>query len=376
MIYDFHLKWDQVNNVVMSKVLQPVKVQNWGGAFQVEVISDPSVKQSIFGWMSALDLGSQSNWRFSNMLDSKKISVLKHSQMYVAKRPGQARTGYLCFYNPLKVAIFVEDADRNKNIPEEKQRDPKVAILRMRHSPSIYNNGGSIFAATLVVSDCTLLLEDVLIWQGANVWKTSPFSQRWKTLKYWVENDWCEDVTLQRGLVIKPRKPLSLANFKSNVGDVWEFIPEDAGRRRMIWRDKRHDKVVLSNYPQTAPEKKYHNKPVQVQNVIINEPAVQVGILDTYFPSLPCATDGSLIAVAKKVFEAGPDVYTLYDADMNSLGSALIRKMMISLAMRTHCKDSINVKVEWNSSFDKWEIVDVDVRLQVSPASGFTLGRS
>jgi hypothetical protein len=355
----------------LTKVQQPVKIQNWGGAFQVEVISDPSVKHSLFGWMSALNFGYQSNWRFSNLLDSKKLSVLKHSHMYVSKRPGNTRTGYLCFYSPLKVAIFVEDVEKNKNLPEDKQRVPRIAILRMRHSPSVYNNNGSIFAASLVVSDSTLLLEDILIWQGLNIWETECFSKRWQLLKEWIENDWCEDETLQRGLIIKPRKPANLSLFKSNIGDIWEFIPEDAGKRRLIWRDKRHEKMVLSNYPQKAPViKQIHTKPIIVPEVI-TEPVIQKGILDTYFPSLPCATDGSLIAIAKKVPEAGPDVYTLYDADTGSLGSALIRKMTISLAMRTHCKDTINVKVEWNTSFDKWEIVDVDVRLQISPASAF-----
>lgn len=361
----------------MSKIQQPVKVQNWGGAFQVEVISDPSVKQTLFGWMSALELGSQSSWRFSNMLDSKKLSVLKHSQMYVAKRPGTARTGYLCFYSPLKVAIFVEDAEKNRNLPEDKQRVPRVCILRMRHSPSIYNNGGSVFAATLVISDSTLLLEDILVWQGNNVWQTKPFSERWDKLKDWIENDWCEDVSLQRGLIIKPRKPMRLDSFNTNVGDTWEFIPEDAGRRRMLWRDKRYEKVVLSNYPQKAPvpgiQSGQRRLPVPTASAVVVEPIVQKGILDTYFPSLPCATDGSLIALAKKVPEAGPDVYTLYDSNKGSLGPALIRRMVISLAMRTLCTDSVNVKVEWNSSFDKWEIVDVDVRLQLSPPTAFTI---
>lgn len=356
----------------MSVIKQPVKIQNWGGAFQVEVISDPSVKQALFGWMSAFELGSQSSWRFSNMLDSKKLSVLKHSQMYVSKRPGPARTGYLCFYSPLKVAIFVEDAEKNRNLPEDKQRAPRVCILRMRHSPTVYDGGGSVFAATLVISDSTLLLEDVLIWKGVNVWQTKPFSKRWDLLKDWIENDWCDDVTLQRGLIIKPRKPSRLDSFKTNVGDTWEFIPEDAGRRRMLWRDKRLDKVVLSNYPQKPPAPKENRK----VNVVIDEkqePVVQKGILDTYFPGLPCATDGSLIALAKKVPEAGPDVYTLYDSEKGSLGSALIRRMAISLAMRSLCTDSVNVKVEWNSSFDKWEIADVDVRLQLSPPTAFVI---
>jgi hypothetical protein len=154
------------------------------------------------------------------------------------------------------------------------------------------------------------------------------------------------------------------------VGDTWEFIPEDAGRRRLLWRDKRHDKVVLQNYPQKPLVRKVFEKKVVVAEPVV-EPVVQKGILDTYFPSLPNATDGSLIALAKKVPEAGPDVYNLYDAKMGSLGSALIRKMTISLAMRTLCVSSVNVKVEWNSSFDKWEIVDVDVRLQLSEPGSF-----
>ena len=115
-------------------------------------------------------------------------------------------------------------------------------------------------------------------------------------------------------------------------------------------------------------EKKVVAEPV-VESLV--EPVVQKGILDTYLPSLPNASDGSLIALAKKVAEAGPDVYNLYNAKMGLLGPALIRKMAISLAMRTLCVSSVNVKVEWNTSFDKWEIVDVDVRLQLSDPDSF-----
>ena len=92
-------------------IKQPVKVQNWGGAFQVEVVSDPSVKQELFGWMSVLEVGPQSNWRFSNSLDMKKLGVLRQAPMYAAKRPGSARAGYLCFYPKLKVVIFVSQTN-------------------------------------------------------------------------------------------------------------------------------------------------------------------------------------------------------------------------------------------------------------------------
>jgi len=355
---------------------QPLRMQQLGGAFQVENISDPSVKQTLYGWLTAKELGPETPFRFSNQLDSRKLGVLKGAQLMLAKRPGNARSGYLCFYPPLKVAIFVEDSDRRPN--QEVIKPPRTFILRMRHSPAIYNNGGSVFAATLNVSDSTLWIEDILVMEGANLWLNQSFSKRWSALKSWFENDWSHDANLQRGLIIKPRQPQPLSSFVTEPGDVWEFIPEDPGRRRLMWKDKRLQNVKISSYPQKEQQPRHQRQQQQQQqqqekplkNIVEAAPLVQVGILDTYFPSLPQENDGSLIAVAKK--ESGPDVYSLYTAESKPLGLAVIRKMVLSLAMRQHCQgEPIRVRVEWCPAFDRWEILDVNVKRNTSPESAF-----
>ena len=353
----------------MSDKIQ-LKIQSWGGAFQVEVISDPSVKQELFGWMSVLELGPQSQWRFNNSLDSKKIGVIKHAPMFLAKRPGNARSGYLCFYPKLKVAILVEEAEYRKDA--EVQRIPKTSIIRLRHSPSIYNNGGSVFSVTLSTSDSTLWVEDIIIQEGKNIWKSHSFTSRWSVLKNWFENDWTEDLYLQRGLQIKPRCPQPLDSFVSEPGVVWEFIPDESNRRRLIWRDKRIEKVVLSSYPQKPIAKVlFVNKHKEENKIkeVFTPPPIKIGVLDTYFPSLS-VSDGSTIAIAKRE-PVGPDVYSLFSSDNQSLGLAVIRKMMLSLAMRTHCVEQTKVKVEWNSSFDRWEIIEVNVSASASAFSAF-----
>jgi len=351
----------------------PVKVQRWGGAFQVENISDPSVKQELFGWMAALELGPQSAWRFSNALDSRKLNVLKSSQLCASKRPGPARSGYLCFYPKMKVAVFVEDAEHR---PNAEPRPPRTAVLRMRHSPAVYNTGGAIFAATLAISDSTLWLEDVLAMDGKNIWNDEPFSRRWQRLRNWFLQDWSEDMALQRGLAIKARELIPLEKFRSEPGDVWEFIPEDAQRRRLIWKDRRLNNVVLSSYPQKPKpqqqQQRYQqNKPSAPAPAPAEQQTTKVGILDTYFPALPTAGDGSLVAIAKKDL-SGPDVYALSSADGKHLSIAVIRKMQISLEMRKYT-EPVRVRVEWNSSFDRWEIIDVNVSSAASPASAFVV---
>lgn len=85
---------------------------------------------------------------------------------------------------------------------------------------------------------------------------------------------------------------------------------------------------------------------------------------------MPAPNDGSLVAIAKKDL-SGPDVYSLFAADMSPLGIAVIRKMMISLAMRQHCADSTRVKVEWNESFNRWEIKEVNVSAAACESSKF-----
>lgn len=219
---------------------------------------------------------SMAFWKYARF---QKLAVLKHSRMFVARRPGPARTGYLCFYDPLKVAIFIEDS----------RDSPKACILRMRHSPSIYQSGGAIFAATLSVPESTLWVEDVLMWEGTNVWERQTFSQRWQILKTWFEEDWAEDQVLQRGLAIRPRQPQPLTAFKSDPGDMWEFIPDDAKRRRLLWKDKRLNKVELSSYPQkpkqqrvTPPHQQYNQQPKITIEAKIVEPTKMVYLIHIF----------------------------------------------------------------------------------------------
>jgi hypothetical protein len=163
-----------------------------------------------------------------------------------------------------------------------------------------------------------------------------------------------------------------------------------------MWKDKRLQNVKISSYPQKEQQRTQrhhqegnggnggsgsnrqnnynshtHNNRTAQQNTVEAAPLVQVGILDTYFPSLPQENDGSLIAVAKK--ESGPDVYSLYTAESKPLGLAVIRKMVLSLAMRQHCQgEPIRVRVEWCSAFDRWEILDVNVKRNASPEAAFS----
>jgi hypothetical protein len=120
----------------------------------------------------------------------------------------------------------------------------------MRHGPSIYNSGGSVFSVTLSVADSVLWIEDIIVQEGNNIWKTHSFTNRWQLLKTWFESSWNEDLYLQRGLNIKPRQPQSLDSFLPEPGSVWEFIPDEANRRRLLFKDRRLEKVTLSSYPQ------------------------------------------------------------------------------------------------------------------------------
>jgi hypothetical protein len=181
-------------------------------------------------------------------------------------------------------------------------------------------------------------------------------------------------MALQRGLAIKPRELIPLEKFRSEPGDVWEFIPEDAQRRRLIWKDRRLNNVVLSSYPQKPKpqQQRPQHKPAEPAPVpTAQQQPTKVGILDTYFPALPTAGDGSLVAIAKKDL-SGPDVYALSSADGKHLSIAVIRKMQISLEMRKYT-EPVRVRVEWNSSFDRWEILDVNVSSAASPASAFVV---
>lgn len=269
--------------------------------------------------------------RISHPFQNKHLPVLKRGSWFALKRPAdRSRTGLLCLWPEKSAAIFV-GSDRNRS---------RIALLRLRVDPQFYAAGAglTVFAATLCPAARELLVEDVLMWKGDDVANALTFRKRYTLVTQWIDN-YCEaDPRLLCGLNVRVANWQSLESVTPD--GVWEFQQDEAGRRRLMWLCSGTQTAVSAASPciprprATATGPGVQQQPHSIDDAI---PTIVVGAL-----------------VAKAVKGSGPDQWNLHTADGVSLGRALIRTLDVSSALRS-CGTTVNLEVEWNAVFDKWE---------------------
>lgn len=207
--------------------------------------------------------------------------------------------------------------------------------------PGFGLKGPTVCLANLLKGESVLQIEDLIVYEGTDLWATHPFSSRWTQLGHF----WSRLPPDQPLLAVKPRivEPISIANWNTYYDNSlsWIIQPEAAGSQRFYWWD--------SVTPKT--ETAYRTPVLQ------RSPDIQV---------LVCA-------LAKP--SGLPDAYSLEADNGKRIGIASISTMALSQEMRA-IKNTGGVKVEvkWNDDFEKYQIVKIlDEKTPVSAASFFKI---
>jgi hypothetical protein len=270
---------------------------------------------------------------------SKHVPSLKRNVWFALKRPvDKSRTGYLCIWPEKQSCVYISGDPPNKRYPV-----PRIAALNLRIDPQFYNAGFTVFEATLISSDRTLHIEDVLLWKGRDL-LAETFSARWLLAKQWIEHYCiCEPGPLTLDLA----GWISLSNVKP--GGSWEFIEDDVRKRRLLWITR----MTEPDPVQTTPEQVQEVQAVQAvpEQVQTGKTVQTVKAVKTVKPSL--------VAVATRPAAAGPDQWDLTTSDGTSLGRALVRTLQMSTALRGLKHPTTRLEVIWNSAFNKWEAVQI-----------------
>jgi hypothetical protein len=181
--------------------------------------------------------------------------------------------------------------------------------IRIRLNDSFYEDGPTVFLAH--EHKDSIMLEDVLVWKGKELWSCESFKTRWSYFKDFL-NEWMPDVELQG-------KKLSIANYTSLhkmkqpvEGELLELIPNQARQKRLI--------VMLEA----------EKLPTTVEWIATRETA------------------------------RGPDVYSVKQSHKpDSEGIACVQSLGVSRALRLKTSDSFPVECTWHERFKKWEITSV-----------------
>lgn len=206
--------------------------------------------------------------------------------------------------------------------------------LRLRLHSSLYQNQ-AIFIGTLDTIQASLRLEDVLLYEGRYLIQES-FSKRYATLQTFFQTAFVQDTRLS-GLTVSVADLFPLSKLKSLVDSgqyhTIEFVPEQAGRRRLFLQVPGSQQPVPSK-PQSKPV----SKPVSIPTVSKEERTV---------------------ALAFKM-KGLPDTYELKDEQGNALGKAAVQTAELSQLLRQNIgQEGKQVKVQWYEEFERYKILGV-----------------
>ena len=286
-------------------------------------------------------------------LDPDRVEMpLKKGGFYVLGNEGKADPGFLVLMAG-EPAVYLQTR-RGKN-----GSYTTASTLRLRVSNLIDN---TVLIATLDDVMHSLRLEDVWKWNGSCV-TDKPYSGRRIFLKEFVEKHWIPDARLLGGIFTTVAAPISMEEFA--VKQDWsqmhslEFVPEQAGRRRMILFLEIQQKAATGpaaekhlrgaiQQPQAAPRPP--PRPVAPQSVL--EPV-----------SKPFAQPVAQLQVAKLrearavPVDKMPDIYDLYDREGLPISRASVQQFSLSLKLREAGESW--VKARWVAEFGGYEIVEI-----------------
>ena len=209
--------------------------------------------------------------------------------------------------------------------------------------PGFGLKGPTVCLANLLKGESVLQIEDLVVYEGTDLWSSHTFTSRWNQLRHF----WNRLPPEQPLIAVKPRivEPLSIASWATHYDNSlsWIIQPDTAGSQRFYWWDSvtpKTDASYRAPVLQRSPD-------IQVLMCALATPYTKIGL---------------------------PDAYSL-EADGNKyIGIASISTMALSQEMRTKSKDGTGIKVEvkWNEEFEKYQIVKIlDDRTPVSAASFF-----
>lgn len=252
---------------------------------------------SKFGW------GTQGRMLgISKMFQDADLQVLKKQKVVATFRPRGVLSGFLAVVPSLRATVWIP--------PVAGKMTPR--ILRMRFSDTVLREGAVFSCYWEQGSTQTLVLEDLLAWQGQSLWQTQSFAQRWATLKT-ICTDFRPDSALQ-GFDIRLAEYVALDQLQApGEREVVEFVPNAANTKRLIWL------------------------PVEETNG---------------------CTGAKTAMVARREHVIGPDIYSLWQNNAR-VGMAIVRTLAISRSLRQKAGDEFEVQTAWNKMFERHEIVGV-----------------
>jgi hypothetical protein len=198
--------------------------------------------------------------------------------------------------------------------------------------PTFCQAGATVCLANILAGESVLQIEDIVIYEGVDLWSTLPFSQRWEKLRSF----WTSLPPDQPLLAFQPQivKPISLADWPShyNPAIYWIIQSDHMKQPRWYWKDT----VTLPEHP----------------------------VKEFIAPMLKRSHEMATTLCARCVpYDKAvlPDTYSLLTQEGPSVGIASIPTLHMSLELRRIIaeKKEVIVEVSWKEDFSKYQILRI-----------------
>jgi hypothetical protein len=249
---------------------------------------------------------------------SKAKSTFSSNTVWVWPKFDKRPIGFLIFMDDFVPCIWYPDRQEGMT-------------FRWTLPPGFCYAGPTVCLASIIAGESLLQIEDIIIYQGSDLWSHQVFSERWKQLDIF----WNTLPQEQALLAFTARivTPLSLEQWPLAYDCTlyWTIQPDHARQPRWYWKDT------------VTPVKKIEYIAPKLQR-------------DTQLLTTLCANCRPYTKVVL------PDTYSIHDSSDNMIGVAAITTLSLSLELRklyVNGSESVPVEVKWNDDFNKYQIIRI-----------------
>jgi hypothetical protein len=196
--------------------------------------------------------------------------------------------------------------------------------------PTFHHMGPTVCLANILAGESMLQIEDIVVYQGNNLWTSMSFSSRWNILRtFW--NSIPPDQHLLE-FTVKIVIPITLADWPLhyNPSIYWIIQHDNIGRARWYWKDTITEQRTVEY---VVPKLKRN-------------------------PEMLSILYAQCVAYTKMAL---PDTYNLVSQEGEIIGIASIATIDLSLQLRKlfQEKQDVIVEVRWHENFNKYQIVRI-----------------
>lgn len=269
-------------------------------------------------------------------------SFTVNQKIYVTSRLGPVPSGFLII-RPDSPAIYWNTKTGAAHI-----------VRLMFDRRQLERVGSIVFSATFYGNERKMVIEDILYHNGSLTWNTLGFLERWNIMKNVCRYILKPDTSEIQGFSVSIAHLESLASWCERDDHsstyMWEFVLDKARTRKLLWRPEGHVQQSQQQQQQQPQlhQPQLHRPPQQQQHLIAQ--------------------------IEKDTLLNLPDSYLLFAANHVQIGPPSVKKLAISLALRSALANSphCNVRVEFNQIFKKYEVVElIDIHEPLSQYNTF-----